>query len=120
MNSTYYFIYGGDFDGVMRGYRELTGATPLPPKWAFGYVQSKERYVTAAEMIAWSDEYRRRRIPLDCIVLDWKSWPNGEGWGQKSFDPLRFPDPQPFRREAARARCEADGFDLADHDRRMR
>ena len=47
----YYVIYGGDFDGVMRGYRHLTGATPLPPKWAFGYVQSKERYVTADEMI---------------------------------------------------------------------
>jgi alpha-D-xyloside xylohydrolase len=92
----YYFIYGGSFDGVMRGYRELTGATPLPPKWALGYVQSKERYVTAEEMIDVVAEYRRRQIPLDCIVLDWKSWPNGAGWGQKSFDPLRFPDPRGF------------------------
>jgi alpha-D-xyloside xylohydrolase len=80
----------------MRGYRYLTGATPLPPKWAFGYVQSKERYVTAREMIDVVAEYRRRRVPLDCIVLDWKSWPNGEGWGQKSFDPMRFPDPEDF------------------------
>jgi alpha-D-xyloside xylohydrolase len=92
----YYVIYGGSFDGVMRGYRHLTGATPLPPKWAFGYVQSKERYVTADEMIEVVSEYRRRRVPLDCIVLDWKSWPNGAGWGQKSFDPLRFPDPGSF------------------------
>lgn len=92
----YYVIYGGDFDGVMRGYRELTGATPLPPKWAFGYVQSKERYVTAEEMVAVVAEYRRRRVPLDCIVLDWKSWPNGAGWGQKTLDPLRFPDPAGF------------------------
>ncbi len=92
----YYVIYGGNFDGVMRGYRHLTGATPLPPKWAFGYVQSKERYVTADEMIEVVEEYRRRRVPLDCIVLDWKSWPNGSGWGQKSFDSLRFPDPGGF------------------------
>lgn len=92
----FYFIYGGNFDGVMRGYRHLTGPTPLPPKWAFGYVQSKERYVTAEEMIGVVAEYRRRGIPLDCIVLDWKSWPNGEGWGQKSFDPMRFPDPSGF------------------------
>ncbi len=92
----YYVICGGSFDGVMRGYRHLTGATPLPPKWAFGYVQSKERYVTADEMIEVVAEYRRRRIPLDCIVLDWKSWPNGAGWGQKSFDSLRFPDPGGF------------------------
>ena len=92
----YYVIFGGSFDGVMGGYRHLTGATPLPPKWAFGYVQSKERYVTADEMIEVVTEYRRRRVPLDCIVLDWKSWPNGKGWGQKSFDPLRFPDPGGF------------------------
>ncbi len=89
----YYVIYGGSFEGVMRGYRHLTGATPLPPRWAFGYVQSKERYVTADEIIEVVAEYRRRRVPLDCIGLDWKSWPNGAGWGQKSFDPLRFPDP---------------------------
>jgi len=95
----YYVIYGGDFDGVMRGYRHLTGVTPLPPKWAFGYVQSKERYVTADEMIGIVAEYRRRRIPLDCIVLDWKSWPNGGGWGQKSFDPLRFADPAGFTKQ---------------------
>lgn len=38
-------------------------------------------------------EYRERRISLDLIVLDWKSWP-GELWGQKSFDPERFPDPK--------------------------
>ncbi len=92
----YYVIHGDNFDGVMRGYRHLTGATPLPPKWAFGYVQSKERYVTADEMIEVVVEYRRRGVPLDCIVLDWKSWPNGAGWGQKSFDPLRFPDPTEF------------------------
>jgi alpha-D-xyloside xylohydrolase len=92
----YYVIYGGSFDGVMRGYRYLTGATPLPPKWAFGYVQSKERYVTADEMVEVVAEYRRRRVPLDCIVLDWKSWLNGGGWGQKSFDPIRFPGPGRF------------------------
>lgn len=92
----FYFIYGGTFDNVIRGYRQLTGTTPLPPKWAFGYVQSKERYVNASEIMDVVSEYRRRRIPLDAIVLDWKSWPNGAGWGQKSFDLLRFPNPDVF------------------------
>lgn len=95
----YYVIAGENFDEVMRGYRKLTGATPLPPKWAFGYVQSKERYVTADEMLQVVKEYRRREVPLDCIVLDWKSWPNGAGWGQKSFDPIRFPNAAAFTRE---------------------
>ena len=94
----YYFIRGATFDGVLRGYYTLTGAASMLPKWAFGYVQSKERYVDAREIIEVVAEYRRRRIPLDLIVLDWKSWPNGVGWGQKCFDPARFPDPAAFTR----------------------
>lgn len=92
----YYFIFGGSFDGVTRAYYELTGGPPLLPKWAFGYAQSKERYINAREMLGVVQEYRRRQIPLDLIVLDWKSWPNGTSWGQKSFDPLRFPEPGAF------------------------
>ena len=92
----FYVLGGGSYEAVMREYRALVGAPPLLPKWAFGYVQSKERYVTAEEMVAVVAEYRRRNIPLDTIVLDWKSWPNGAGWGQKSFDPARFPDPERF------------------------
>lgn len=90
----FYVIAGANFEEVMRGYRLLTGAIPLPPRWIFGYVQSKERYVNAEEILAVVREYRRRGIPLDTIVLDWKSWPNGAGWGQKSFDPQRFSDPE--------------------------
>ncbi|MFT3781337.1 MAG: glycoside hydrolase family 31 protein [Nibricoccus sp.] len=92
----FYFIRGEKFDDVTRGYHELTGKPPMLPKWAFGFVQSKERYVNAREMIEVVREHRRRKIPLDVIVLDWKSWPKGDGWGQKTFDPERFPDPKAF------------------------
>jgi alpha-D-xyloside xylohydrolase len=95
----FYFIGGGSFDAVTRHVHELTGPAPMLPKWAFGYAQSKERYVNARELVAVVREYRRRKIPLDLIVLDWKSWPNGAGWGQKSFDPVRFPDPPALTRE---------------------
>lgn len=89
----YYFIRGNSFDEVIRNYHILTGPVPMLPKWAFGFVQSKERYVNSEELLEVVREHRRRKIPLDMIVLDWKSWPNGSGWGQKSFDPARFPDP---------------------------
>lgn len=92
----YYFIHGETFDELTRGYHQLTGKPPLLPKWAFGYIQSKERYVNAREMIEVVREYRRRQVPLDVIVLDWKYWPAEGGWGQKSFDPVRFPDPKAF------------------------
>jgi len=88
----YYFIYGPDFDQIIQGIRSLTGKTPMLPRWAFGYIQSKERYESQTELVEVVTEYRKRNLPLDCIVLDWKSWPEGL-WGQKSLDPKRFPDP---------------------------
>jgi len=32
-------------NSVTRGYHTLTGQAPMLPKYAFGYTQSKERYV---------------------------------------------------------------------------
>lgn len=88
----FYFIYGPEFDQIIQGIRKLTGKAPMLPRWAFGYIQSKERYQSQSELIEVVKEYRKRELPLDCIVLDWKSWPDGL-WGQKSLDPDRFPDP---------------------------
>ena len=89
----YYFIVGPEFDQTVQGIRQLTGKAPMFPRWAFGYIQSKERYVSQAELIDVVKEYRKRGLPLDCIVQDWKSWPH-ELWGQKTLDPERFPDPK--------------------------
>lgn len=88
----YYFIYGGNMDGVVRGYRKLTGKATMLPKWAFGFIQSQERYETAKELKEIVAEYRQRKIGLDGIVLDWCSW-EGDLWGQKTFDKERFTDP---------------------------
>ncbi len=95
----YYIICGDGFDQVTAGYRYLTGSVPMLPKWAFGYCQSKERYVDAEELMQVVEEYRRREIPLDLIILDWQSWPMDGGWGQKTFDPKRFPNPEKMLEE---------------------
>ena len=88
----YYFLWG-DSEQIYSQYRELTGPAPLLPRYAFGYVQSKERYKDANELIDVVKEYRRRQVPLDVIVEDWQSWPEGQ-WGFKVFDESRFPDPK--------------------------
>ncbi|MFB6151461.1 MAG: TIM-barrel domain-containing protein [Haloarculaceae archaeon] len=106
----YYFVAGPDLDDVVAGFRELTGESTLFPKWAYGYVQSKERYNDQEEIVSVVEEYRDREVPLDVIVQDWRYWPDDDDeteyspiehpdnadwgqWGQKSFDPDRFPDP---------------------------
>jgi alpha-D-xyloside xylohydrolase len=97
----FYFIYGPEFDQIVSGIRKLTGKAPLLPRWTFGYIQSKERYQSQDELIEVVQEYRKRGLPLDCIVLDWKSWPEGL-WGQKTLDPERFPDPKAMTAELHR------------------
>jgi alpha-D-xyloside xylohydrolase len=89
----YFFIYGPEFDDLVRGVRLLTGTPPMLPRWAYGFVQSKERYESAEELLSVARRFREEEVPLDCIVLDWSSWVEGQ-WGQKSLDPARFPDPE--------------------------
>lgn len=89
----YYFIAGDDMDEVISGYRTLTGKSPVMPKWAMGYWQSRERYKTSAELIGTLKEFRDRQIPIDNIVQDWSYWPE-DAWGSHDFDKSRFPDPK--------------------------
>lgn len=89
----FYFLYGPELDEIVHQFRHLTGQAPLLPKWAFGYIQSKEHYATQQELLDVVSEYRARGLPLDCIVQDWKHW-TGNHWGQKSFDPERYPNPR--------------------------
>lgn len=94
----YYFIRGKNLDGVIKGYRKLTGAAQVLPKWAMGFWQSRERYKTQEEILETVKEFRRRQIPLDNIVLDWSYWKEDQ-WGSQEFDPSRFPDPEAMIRE---------------------
>ncbi|OQB71269.1 MAG: Alpha-xylosidase [Bacteroidetes bacterium ADurb.Bin139] len=89
----YYFIYGQDSDQIISGYRLLTGKAQIMPKWAMGYWQSRERYKTSDELLGALNEYRKRGIPIDNMVLDWFYWPV-DSWGSHEFDKERFPDPK--------------------------
>jgi alpha-D-xyloside xylohydrolase len=70
----YYFLYGPEIDQVIHQYRELTGHAPLFGKWAYGFVQSKDRYKSAKELLDIAAEYRDQHVPLDLIVQDWFWW----------------------------------------------
>jgi alpha-D-xyloside xylohydrolase len=89
----YYFVAGGSADAAIAGYRRLTGKAVLLPKWAYGFWQSRERYTSQDELVGALEEYRKRKIPIDNIVLDWFYWPE-DAWGSHRFEPNHFPDPQ--------------------------
>ena len=93
----YYFLAGNARE-IVKGYRLLTGKAVMLPRWAFGYLQSQERYEDADELLATAQRFRDEKFGLDALVLDWLSWPDGQ-WGQKSFDSVRFPDPAEMLRK---------------------
>lgn len=80
-------------DDVISGYRTLTGKSPIMPKWAMGYWQSRERYKSQDEMLDALKGFRDRKIPIDNIVLDWSHWPEN-AWGSHEFDKAHFPNPK--------------------------
>ncbi|MCR4824970.1 MAG: DUF5110 domain-containing protein, partial [Bacteroidales bacterium] len=90
----YYFIWGGDADGVIAGIRSLTGRVPMLPRWSFGFHQSRERYKTSRELLEVLGEYRRRGIPLDGMVQDWQYWGNNYLWNAMDFLNEDFRDAQ--------------------------
>jgi alpha-D-xyloside xylohydrolase len=77
----YYFIYGPEMDSMIHQYRSMTGHTPLLPKWAYGFFQSKDRYVSLDEITNIAKRYRADHIPLDTMVQDWF-------WWKKEGDPV--------------------------------
>lgn len=89
----YYFVAGATMHELIAHYRLLTGKASMLPKWAYGYIQSQERYETQNEILEVAKAYTEKNLGLDGIVLDWCSWPDGL-WGQKEFDKSRFENPK--------------------------
>eukprot|EP01063_Lacrimia_lanifica_P028086 TRINITY_DN4040_c0_g1_i1.p1 TRINITY_DN4040_c0_g1~~TRINITY_DN4040_c0_g1_i1.p1 ORF type:complete len:863 (+),score=249.28 TRINITY_DN4040_c0_g1_i1:49-2637(+) len=89
-----YFVtmgQGRSFDEAVAGYRRLTGAAPLYPRWVYGFWQCKEHYHTQAELLDAVHKFRALDIPIDAVVQDWLYW-GSLGWGPH-WDPAVYPDP---------------------------
>ncbi|ATY31604.1 glycoside hydrolase family 31 protein [Sphingomonas psychrotolerans] len=95
----YYYVGGRSMDEVIAGYRGLTGKAEMLPAWAYGFWQSRQRYDTQEQLLSVLREYRKRQIPIDNIVLDWRYWVDDQ-WGSHDFDASRFPDPKAMVDEA--------------------
>ncbi len=55
---------------LARAFRRLTGRSYLPPRWAFGYIQSRWGYASEQEVRTVAGEHRKHGIPLDGVCLD--------------------------------------------------
>ena len=79
-------------EGVISGYRLLTGAAPLYRISVYGFWQCREHYRNQSEILNAASEFRRRKLPVDNIVQDWQYW-GSLGWGPH-WDPSIYPNPR--------------------------
>ncbi|GAB2808153.1 glycoside hydrolase family 31 protein [Ferruginibacter profundus] len=90
----YYFMYGGNADGVIGCMRNLTGQAPMFPLWTYGFFQSKERYKSQEELVEVVKKYRQLGVPLDGIIQDWQYWGSNYLWNAMDFLNDEFPGPE--------------------------
>jgi alpha-D-xyloside xylohydrolase len=93
---SYFVILGKTTDEIYEGYRLLTGATPMLPKAAYGFIQCKQRYQTQDEVLAVAKGYRERHLPADVLVVDWFYYTK---MGQMDFKPNDWPDPTAMNKQ---------------------
>jgi alpha-D-xyloside xylohydrolase len=89
-------IQGDTSQQILAEYSRLTGRAPIPPKAAFGLIQSKARYGSQDEVLEVANTYRRKNYPLDIMVVDWFYWTKV---GQLDIDPAQFPDPEAMNQQ---------------------
>jgi alpha-D-xyloside xylohydrolase len=93
---SFFVIAGKTYDEIYKGYRLLTGSTPMLPKSAYGYIQCKQRYTSQKDVLDVAKGYRDRHLPADVMVVDWFYYTK---MGQMDMDPAKWPDPAAMNRE---------------------
>ena len=90
----YYFMYGGNADGVIAQIRTLTGEVPMFPLWTYGFWQSRERYKSQNEIMEVVAKHRELGVPIDGIIQDWQYWGNNYLWNAMEFMNPEFNNPK--------------------------
>ncbi len=69
-NADIYRFTADSADEIVRQFRSITGQSYIPPKWAFGFGQSRWGYKTEEDIRTVYERYRDASVPLDSIYLD--------------------------------------------------
>lgn len=65
-----YIIEGESLKEIVHEFLKIIGKSYVPPKWAFGYIQSRWGYKTGEEVEKIANKFIEKGIPLDGICLD--------------------------------------------------
>jgi len=93
-----YYLFVGSPQEILARYTDLTGRSAMPPRWSFGFWQSRISYRSAEEALEVVRKNREHAIPTDVLHLD-THWFRDDWRCDLEFDPERFPDPGAFMKE---------------------
>ncbi|MHB8206064.1 glycoside hydrolase family 31 protein [Mucilaginibacter sp.] len=90
------------YDGTS-GYVKLTGRPKLPPRWAFGYLQSQWGWADSAYIANVETKFRTHKLPVDAFIFDFEWYTvtpdysvkkeGKAGFTDFTFNPKLFPHP---------------------------
>jgi len=83
-----YYFSAGSLPQLLERYTELTGRPPLPPRWTFGYHQSRWGYEREAALREVVKGFETYNIPVSALHLDIDVLDNFRAF---TIDPDRFP-----------------------------
>ena len=86
------YVIVGAPKAIFAAVADLSGHTPLFPKWATGFTNSQWG-IDQKELLQIVDTYRAKHIPIDNFTLDfdWKAW-GEDHYGEFRWNPAKFPD----------------------------
>lgn len=65
-----YVVVAPELEKRLSGLTALTGRSPVPPLWAFGYWMGRCRYHSSTEMLEVADTMRAHAVPCDMLHVD--------------------------------------------------
>lgn len=91
-----YVIDGDSIKDIVKQFRGIIGKSYVPPRWAFGFGQSRWSYMNEQEVRDVVENYDRLNIPIDSIYLDIDYM---ERYKDFTVSDERFPDFKDFVKE---------------------
>ena len=86
------FIFLGEPKDILSEYTALTGRSPVPPLWSFGFWMSRITYNSEEQVRQVAQQLRAHNIPADVIHLD-TGWFETDWRNDYRFSTSRFHDP---------------------------
>ena len=86
------FVFLGEPKDILSEYTALTGRSPVPPLWSFGFWMSRITYNSEDQVRQVAQQLRSHQIPSDVIHLD-TGWFETDWRSDYRFSTSRFRDP---------------------------